>query len=110
MPDLVYVLRWRGFEKLLRTEKPYHETMIEMTLGEHIVDRVVWESGAPRWINLWAFEFKEVDSDGRRVYEAAKDPYESVVEEFERQKLVQWRLTRGKLKEGAKDAGSREEG
>lgn len=112
MPDLefVYVLRWRGFEKALREERPLHETRIEMTLGEHIVDRVVGDSGAPRWINLWAFEFKEVDGEGRRVYEATADPYESTVEAEEQLKLARYiQAHEEEIKEGAKDAGARQE-
>jgi hypothetical protein len=103
-----HVLRWKGFERVLPPDGPYHEKRIEMTLGEHVVDRVVGESGAPQWIPLWAFDFKEVDSEGRRVYEATKDPYEDEFELYEQQKLAQWRFTHRKIRhvgEGAQGDG-----
>lgn len=89
---LTYVLRWRMFEWVWCPEKPLHEQKIEMTLGEHIVDRVVGKSGAPKWLFLWSFDFKEVDSEGRRVYEATSDPYESIVEAVEQEKLARYVL------------------
>ena len=107
---LTYVLRWKGFEWALSPEKPYHEQKIELTLGEHIVDRVVGNSGAPKWIPLWAFDFKEVDSGGRRVYEATADPYESIVEAAEQEKLARYVLAHEEeIEEGAADARAAQE-
>lgn len=106
-----YVLRWKTFEYVLPETEPgsYRGDRIEMALGEHIVSRVVEESGAPRMLDLWAFDFVKVDADGRHVYEAKLDPYEDIVEGVEKEKLV--RSWQAQLeKEGAKDDSGAEQG
>jgi hypothetical protein len=76
----------------MEREDPYHNDRIEMTIGEHITDKVgaAFSEDHPHWVTLWAFQFKEIDDEGRRIYEAEGDPYEDIVEEHKRQEIVQW--------------------
>lgn len=72
------VLRWNGFEKVIEADEALHPARIEMVLGEHIYERVWGETS--HFIAMWAFEFVKVDEEGRRIYEATSDPFESIVE------------------------------
>jgi hypothetical protein len=85
------VLRWKGFEWPMEREEPHHDR-IEITLGEHITDKVgaAFSEDPPKWITLWAFLFKEIDGEGRRIYEAEGDPYEDIVERYKYLEAARW--------------------
>ena len=73
--SFVAVLRWKGFEMVREREQPFHPGRMEVMLGEQ---------GLDDYFSLWAFEFTKVDDEGRRIYEAAGNPYQGVVEEHEK--------------------------
>ena len=77
-----YVFRWNGFEMVReQDEKLRHPDLAEIMLGQEISELV--HGKLQKFIQLWQFKHVGEDEEGRLLYDAVADPYESVVKERE---------------------------
>lgn len=71
---ITHVLRWNGFERVVKSEKPLHDDRIEIAMGSLFSVVTPTPTEEPAFIKLWVFQFAEVDEEGRRIYNATTDP------------------------------------